>query len=146
MHTLLCEIISCPLHELCGDADASAASHESVVVEAVRRRDTQPALRDLQIHRNEKAVAAVLIKRIPAADTDVGGSVLHIGRNIGRADHDDAKIIAVRRNHELAALFGILNRVNPSRGEEGKRFLINPPFGEGHGDHSENLLISAPRA
>ena len=73
---------------------------------------------------------AVLEQHVLAGDAQVGGSVLHVRRDIGRAEDDERHAGALRRDKQLARRARILERHESRAREKRERFVEDAPFGE----------------
>ena len=76
---------------------------------------------------------------------DVGRAILHIGRHIAGADHDDAHAVAVGRQDELARGLGVVEHFDAGALQQRQGLVEDAAFGEGECDHLI-LSMSAPMA
>ena len=134
VHALGREMVARRVDVLGGDADACALLHLPRVVVALTHGDHHAAARDLQVERLVQAVSAMLVQHVLAGDAEVGGSVLHVGRNVAGAHDDEPHVGPVGTDDELARGLGVLGRRDACRRQQRQGFLEDAAFGEGEGD------------
>jgi len=134
VHALGREVVARRVDILGGDTDARALLHRSSVVVAFAHCDHHAALGDLQVERLIQAVAAVLVQHVLAGDAEVGGAVLHVGRDVAGAHDDQPHVGAVGADDELARGLGVLGRRDPRRRQQRQRFFKDAALGQGQRD------------
>jgi hypothetical protein len=81
--------------------------------------DHHPALGNLQVERRVETFAAMLDQHILAGHAEVGGTVLHVGRDVGGADDDDAHVRLVGLAISLRLASGSSAGTIPARARSG---------------------------
>jgi len=77
----------------------------------------------------------VLDQQVAPGHAEVGGPVLHVGRDVGGAHDDHAHARIARGEDELAGDLRILGRNDARRREQRLRLLVDPSLRQRDGDH-----------
>jgi hypothetical protein len=107
--------------------------HRTCPVVVAARRHDEPAAAYAEVERLVKAFGAVLEQHILASDPEIGRPVLHVGRNVRRAQDDERNSRLPGRDDQLARRTRVLRRNKPRSGKQGQRFVEDAPLGEGDG-------------
>src|SRR6185312_14562088 len=134
MDSLGAEMRSRGADVLGGDLEAGAALHGAGVIEIAARCDDQAAAADRQVERLIKTFSAVLEQHILAGDAQVCGTMLNIGRDIGRAHDDKTQVGAIARQDQLARSLRIVFRSDAGRRQQRQRLIEDAPAGERYGE------------
>ncbi len=116
-----------------GNPQPRALANRAGVVEAGRNRHRHAAFCDLQVDRLIQALAAMLQQHILAGHAEIGGAVLHIGRDVGRADDDHVHMRIVSRQDQLARGFRIFGDLDAGSLQQRQGFFKDAAFGQGQG-------------
>ncbi|MNZ66667.1 hypothetical protein D3C78_848980 [compost metagenome] len=95
----------------------------------------QLAAGDLQVQRLIQALAAVLHQHVLARHTEVGGTMLDIGRHVGGAHDQQTHVVLGGWNDQLAALVRILGRHDTGLGQQWQGIVEDAAFGKRDGQH-----------
>ena len=128
VHAFRREMLARSLQVLGGDAQPRARAYRMLVGKSLAHGNHQPAARDFQVERLVQSAAAVLGQQIPARDAEVGGSVLHISRHIGRAHDDEPHSGARRCDDQLARRLRVFRRDDARCFEQRQSFIEDAPF------------------
>src|SRR6185312_17029081 len=88
-----------------GNAQSGSLVHGAFIVETFRGGDGQPAARDVEVDglvQPARVVGLVLIEHVLAGNAEVGRAILHVGGHVRGAHDDDAQVVRVGRQDELA--------------------------------------------
>src|SRR6185503_10551800 len=113
---------------------AEMRSRGADVIEIAARCDDQAAAADRQVERLIKTFSAVLEQHVLAGDAEVRGTMLNIGRNIGRAHDDKTQVGAIARQDQLARSLRIVFRSDAGRRQQRQRLIEDAPAGERYGE------------
>ena len=89
--------------------------------------------RNTQIERLIQARATVLVEHVLAGDAENGRPVLHVGRNVGRADQHQLDAVEIGREYQPPAAGKIVRRFDTGALQQRQGFLENPALGQGNG-------------
>jgi len=98
-------------------------AHGRGVVESGGNCHAQPAARDAEVDRLvEPAIAplrTVLQQHVLAGDTELGRTVLHVGRHVGSAHDHDSHLRILGADDQLAGSFRISSGAMPAAASNG---------------------------
>ena len=101
-------------------------------------REHEPAAGDAQIERLVESGAAVLQQDVLSRDAEVRRPVLDEGRNVLRAQHEDADVFEARSRMQSRRLpVGSSSSTMPPRASNGVRLVADPPFRQRDRQHGK---------
>ena len=133
VHRLRREMLARDAHVFGRDTDPRATLHHRRPVVTAPRRDDEAAAADAEIEGLVEAVAAVLEQHVLAGDAHVRRAVLHVGRNVGRAEHDERYLRAIRPEDQFSRRRRIFIRDQARDSKKRQRLVENATLGQGDG-------------
>ena len=123
--------------KLTGDCDilgsnrqARTLFHGIGVIEIGTHRHADAAFCNLQIQRLVQTLPAVFQQRIFAGNAHIRTAVLHVGRHVGGANHQQAHVGQIGVQNEFAGFFRVVQHLNARRLQQRHGFFKNPSFGK----------------
>src|SRR5690606_14978623 len=121
VHALGGEVLARGAHVLGGDAQARTLVHGGLVIEAFGGGHAEAAAGDVQVGglvQAARVLRHVLVQHILAGDAEVGRAVLDVGGHVGGAHDDDAQVVGIRGQDQLARGFRVLGYVHAGGGQQ----------------------------